>query len=171
MTDKQQLIQLPDGSRAALEVAALLDQPFAVTLLIYFGFSADALDSLFDRSIFRETLTNPAEFINCELRDEFLCRMPWSRKRRLCEQVGEILSHRRGALDEAAGFFCRAHRYGDARICYVQAAKEACHSGEYTRAFSLLRRAIEIWPAGEDTEKRTHSLPKSRPLPCANPYR
>ena len=158
VTAQQQLIQLPDGSRAILEAAALLNQPFSVPLLIDLGFSADTLDPLFDSGIFREPFPNRAEFTNSGLRNELLGGMPWSRKRRLCEQVGELLSHRCDALGEAADFFCRAHLYGNARICCVQAAKEACHSGQYAKAFSLFRRAIEIWPAGEDTEKRTHTL-------------
>jgi tetratricopeptide (TPR) repeat protein len=140
-----------DGSSSG---SALLCPP----LLIDLGFSADALDPLFDNGIFREPFPNRAEFSNSELRNELLAGMPWSRKRRLCEQVGELLSERRGTLDEAADFFCRAHRYGNARNCCVGAAKEACHSGQYTKAFSLFRRAIEIWPAGEDADKRTHTL-------------
>jgi len=91
VTAQQQLIQLPDGSRAILEAAALLDQPFSVPLLIDLGFSADALDPLFDSGIFRETFPNRAEFTNSGLRNELLAGMPWSRKRRLCEQVGELL--------------------------------------------------------------------------------
>jgi DNA-binding CsgD family transcriptional regulator/tetratricopeptide (TPR) repeat protein len=158
VTAQEQLIQLPDGSRAMLEAAALLDQPFSVTLLIDLGFSADALDPLFDNSILCEPLPNRAEFRNPGLRNRLLAGMPWSRKRRLCEQVGELLSHRSDALGEAADFFCRAHRYGNARICCVGAAKEACHSGHYAKAFSLLRRAMEIWPAGADTDKRTQTL-------------
>jgi DNA-binding CsgD family transcriptional regulator/tetratricopeptide (TPR) repeat protein len=158
VTAQEQLIQLPDGSRAMLEAAALLDQPFSVTLLIDLGFSADALDPLFDNGILCEPLPNRAEFTNTELRDELLGQMSWSKKRHFCEQLGKLLSDRRDTLDEAADFFCRAHRYRDARVCRVQAAEEACHRGQYTKAFSLLKRALEIWPAGEDTDKRTQTL-------------
>jgi DNA-binding CsgD family transcriptional regulator/tetratricopeptide (TPR) repeat protein len=158
VTAQQQLNQLPDGSRAILEAAALLDQPFSVPLLIDLGFSAEALDPLFDNGILREPFPTAAEFTNSELRNGLLGQMSWSKKRHFCEQVGELLSERRDALEDAADFFCRAHRYGDARVCRVQAAKEACHSGQYTKAFSLLRRAIEIWPAGEDADKRSHAL-------------
>jgi hypothetical protein len=94
-----------DGSRAILEAAALLNQPFSVPLLIDLGFSADTLDPLSDSGIFREPFPNRAEFTNSGLRNELLAGMPWSRKRRLCEQVGELLSHRRDALGEAAFFF------------------------------------------------------------------
>ncbi len=158
MTAQQQLIQLADGSRAILEAAALLDQPFSVSLLIDLGFSADSLDPLFDSDILRETLPTRAEFTNSELRNELLGRMPWSKKRRFCEQVGVLLSQRPDSLDEAADFFCRAHRYVNARVCRVQAAEEACHSGQYTKAFSLLQQALQIWPAGEDADKRSHAL-------------
>jgi hypothetical protein len=50
--------QLPDGSRAILEAAGLLDQPFSVPLLIGLAFSADALDPFFDGGIFREPFPN-----------------------------------------------------------------------------------------------------------------
>ena len=158
VTARQQPIQLPEGSRALLEAAVLLDEPFSVPLLIDLGFSADALDPVFDNGIFREPFPNRAEFANPELRSRLLGEMSWSRKRHLCEQAGELLSKRRDTLDEAAEFFYRAHRYGDASVCRVQAAEEACHSGQYAKAFSLLKRALEIWPAGQDSDKRIHAL-------------
>jgi len=141
-----------------LEAAALLDEPFSVPLLIDLGFSADALDPLFDNGIFREPSSNRAEFADPELRSGLLGQMSWSRKRHLCEQAGELLSRRRDTLDEAAEFYYRAHRYGDASVCRVQAAEEACHSGQYAKAFSLLKRALEIWPAGRDADRRIHAL-------------
>jgi ATP/maltotriose-dependent transcriptional regulator MalT len=158
VTAQRQLNQLPDSSRAILEAAALLDQPFSVSLLIDLGFSVEALDPLFDNGIFGEPSPSRAEFTDSELRNELLDRMPWSKKRRFCEQVGELLRHRRDSLDEAADFFCRAYRYGDARVCRIQAAEEACHSGQYTKAFRLLQQALEIWPSGEDVDKRSHAL-------------
>jgi DNA-binding CsgD family transcriptional regulator/tetratricopeptide (TPR) repeat protein len=158
VTAQQQLTQLPDSSRAILEAAAILDQPFSVPLLIDLGFSADLLDPLFDNGILREPFPNQAEFTNSELRNGLLGQMSWSKKRHFCEQVGELLSKGRDTLEEAADYFCRAHRLKDARVCRMQAAEAACHSGEYAKAFSLWKRAIEIWPAGEDADKRSHAL-------------
>jgi hypothetical protein len=113
---------------------------------------------LFDNGIFGEPSPSRADFTDSELRNELLGRMPWSKKRRLCEQVGELLRHRRDSLDEAADSFYRAHRYGDARVCRMQAAEEACHRGQYTKAFKLLQQALEIWPSGEDVDKRNARL-------------
>jgi DNA-binding CsgD family transcriptional regulator/tetratricopeptide (TPR) repeat protein len=158
VTAQQQLIQLPDGSRAILETAALLDQPFSVPLLIDLGFSADALDPLFDNGIFREPVPNRAEFTNSELRNGLLAQMSWSKKRRFCEHVGELLSKRPDTLDQAADLFCRAHRYADARDCRTRAAEEACHSGQYAKAFSLWNRVLEIWPANENADQRSRAL-------------
>jgi hypothetical protein len=59
VTAQQQTIQLPDGARAVLEAAALLDEPFSIPLLIDLGFSADALDPLFDNAIFPRTVPKP----------------------------------------------------------------------------------------------------------------
>jgi hypothetical protein len=158
VTAQEQLIRLPDGSRAMLEAAALLDEPFSVPLLIDLGFSADDLDPLFDNDIFGESFPNQAEFTNSELRNWLLSQMSWSKKRHFCEQFGELLSSRRDTLDQAADLFCLAHRYSDARACRTQAAGEACHSGQYAKAFSLWKRALEIWPATEDADQRSHAL-------------
>jgi tetratricopeptide (TPR) repeat protein len=158
VTAQEQLTQLPDGSRAILEAAALLDEPFSVPLLIDLGFSADRLDPLFDNGIFRELSLNQAEFTNSGLRNGLIDQISWSKRRHFCVQVGELLSKRRDTLDQAADFFCRAHRYGDARVCRTQAAEEACHSGQYTKAFNHWKRVLEIWPANEDADKRTHAL-------------
>jgi DNA-binding CsgD family transcriptional regulator/tetratricopeptide (TPR) repeat protein len=158
VTAQEQLTQLPDGSRAILEAAALLDEPFSVPLLIDLGFSADRLDPLFDNDIFRELSLNQAEFTDSGLRNGLLDQMSWSKRRHFCAQVGELLSKRRDTLDQGADFFCRAHRYGDARVCRTQAAEEACHSGQYAKAFSLWKGALEIWPAGENVDQRSHAL-------------
>lgn len=53
MTTQEELIRLPDDSKAILEAAALLDEPFFVPLLIDRGFSVNGLDPLFDAGILR----------------------------------------------------------------------------------------------------------------------
>ena len=158
MTAQEQLIHLTDDSRTILEAAALLDQPFSVPLLIDLGFSPDLLDPLFDNGILREPFPDRAEFTNAELQNELLGKITWSKRRRFCEQVGVLLGQRRDCLEEAAGFFCRAHRYEDARLCRVQAAELACQCGHYPKAFRLLQQALENWPAGEEADKRSHTL-------------
>jgi DNA-binding CsgD family transcriptional regulator len=158
VTAQEQLSQLPNGSRTLLEAAALLDEPFSVPLLIDLGFSVEALDPLFDNDIVRESFPNQAGFTNSELRNWLLDQMSWSKKRHFYEQVGGLLSNRRDTLDQAADFFCLAHRYGDARACRRQAAEEACHSGQYAKAFGLWKRALEIWPAREGADERSHAL-------------
>jgi rhodanese-related sulfurtransferase len=105
VTAQRQLNQLPDSSRAILEAATLLDQPFSFSLLIDLGFSVEALDPLFDNGIFGEPFPSRAEFTDSELRNELLGRMPWSKKRRFCEQVGELLEVRVYPA-HGAGSFC-----------------------------------------------------------------
>jgi DNA-binding NarL/FixJ family response regulator len=158
MATSREVLQLPDGSQAILEAASLLDQPFSVPLLIDLGFSADWLDPLFDQGILREQVSARAEFTSSELRSELLERMPWSKRRRLCEQIARLLSQRRETLGDAVEFFCRAHRYGDARVSSMQAAEEACDRGHYAKAFSLLQQALNFWPPGEDVDKRSYAL-------------
>ena len=158
MTSQEQLLQLTNESKAILEAAALLDEPFSVPLLIDLGFSADCLDPLFDNGIFRESLPDQVEFTNSELRNGLLDQISWSKRRHFCERVGELLRKRRDTLDQAADFFCRAHRYGDARACRMQAAEEACHSGQYAKAFSFWKGVFTIWPAIEDADQRTRAL-------------
>ena len=51
----------PVGVDRYLRDDHILDEPFSVALLIDLGFSADALDPLFDSGIFREPLPNRAE--------------------------------------------------------------------------------------------------------------
>jgi tetratricopeptide (TPR) repeat protein len=48
----------------------------------------------------------------------------------------------------------------------VQAAEEACHSGLYAKAFSLLKRALEIWPADRDADRRIHALKEMARCAC-----
>jgi hypothetical protein len=145
-----------------------LDQPFSVSVLIDLGFSAETLDPLFDNGIFGEPFPSRAEFTDSELRSELLGQMPWSKKRRLCAQVGELLRHRRDTLDEAADFFCRAHRYRDARVCRVQAAEEASHSGSISRLLGFCSKPSRSGPLARTSTtelmplKRWHAVPVTR---------
>jgi DNA-binding CsgD family transcriptional regulator/tetratricopeptide (TPR) repeat protein len=158
MATTRQVLQVPDGAQAILEAAALLDQPFSVPLLIELGFLADLLDPLFDYGILQEQVSARAEFTSSELRSELLDRMPWSKRRRLCEQIARLLSQRRETLGHAAEFFCRAHRYGAARVSFMRAAEEARDRGYYAEAFGRLQQALKIWPPGEDVDKRSYAL-------------
>jgi len=158
VTAQEQLLQLSNESKAILEAAALLDEPFSVPLLVDLGFSPDGLDPIFDNGIFHESLPDQAEFTNSELRNGLLDQISWSKKRQFCEHAGELLRKRRDTLEQAADFFCRAHRYADARVCRMQAAEEACHRGQYAKAFSLWKRVLEIWPATVDADRRTRAL-------------
>ena len=86
-----------------LEAAALLDEPFSVPLLIDLGFSADALDPLFDNGIFREPSPNRAEFADPELRNGLLDQMSWSRKRHLYVTLEFLVFWARGVMADFEG--------------------------------------------------------------------
>jgi DNA-binding NarL/FixJ family response regulator len=135
-----------DGSRAILEAAALLNQPFSVPLLIDLGFSADTLDPLSDSGIFREPFPNRAEFTNSGLRNELLAGMPWSRKRRLCEQVGELLSHQLRANNVVTLQFL---------VLWVSGVM-ADFEGNHALATEQYRELFSLW---HETEDRMMAVP------------
>jgi hypothetical protein len=80
VTTQEKLIRLPDDSKASLEAAALLDEPFFIPWLIDLGFSVNGLNPLFDAGILREVFSDQAVFANSELRSRLLEQMPWSKK-------------------------------------------------------------------------------------------
>ena len=129
VTAQEQLLQLANESKAILEAAALLDEPFSVPLLIDLGFSPDSLDPLFDKGIFRESLPDQAEFTNSELRNGLLDQISWSKKRHFCEQVGELLRKRRDSLDRARHGCVEVHRGEQSEICSARAAEHRQAAG------------------------------------------
>ena len=133
---------LPETSRAVLEAAALLEPPFLIASLLGLGFDAAALDPLFDSGRLRETSPGQADFARAEWRDEILGSLAWSRKRRLCEQLAKLLSGRDETLGQAAQLHGGAHRYREARGCWVRAAEAACRRGQYEATFGHFRRAL-----------------------------
>jgi tetratricopeptide (TPR) repeat protein len=141
-----------------LDAAALLEPPFSVATLLGLGVDAEALDPLFDSGLLRERLPGQAEFARAESRDEILGSLAWSRKRRLCEQLAKLLSGRDETLGQAAQLYGWAHRYREARGCWVRSAQAACRQGQYEVAFGHFRRAFELWPAHEDLEDRNRHL-------------
>jgi hypothetical protein len=95
VTAQEELIRLPDDSKAKLEAAALLDEPFFVPLLIDLGFSADGLDPLFDAGILREVFSDQSVFANSELRTGLLTQE---------NQNDETRAAIRGVLAETAWY-------------------------------------------------------------------
>ena len=81
----------------------LFAEPFSVPLLIDLGFSADALDPLFDNGIFREPSPNRAEFADPELRNGLLDQMSWSRKRHLYVTLEFLVFWARGVMADFEG--------------------------------------------------------------------
>jgi len=91
--------------------------------------------------------------------------MSWSKKRHFCEQVGELLSERRDTLDEAADFFAGLTVMGMLAFVACRQPKKPAIAASTTKAFSLLERALEIWPAGEDADSEAMPLKRWRAVP------
>lgn len=148
----------PPEAVAALTVAAILEDPVDLPVLTSLGVTGPELDALFDEGALIQESPVTARLNPGIDRDEALRTLSWSARRRLHERAAETLASRPGRQEEAARHFLAACRYAEARALMVREAERAAESQEFDRATTLLRQALDLWPADENPAERTGVL-------------
>jgi DNA-binding NarL/FixJ family response regulator len=144
---------LSEGALRALDLAAVAGLRLELELLVAVTGEA-GISELLDRGLLLEEKPGVASFRHALAREALYAAVPWSRRRALHRQLAAELERRtaapvtiaehwfaggeaercRGALLAAAEGFWRVHAHGDAA--------------------RVTRRALELWPEGEDERGR-----------------
>jgi DNA-binding winged helix-turn-helix (wHTH) protein/tetratricopeptide (TPR) repeat protein len=164
---RKRLSALPDGSRSALSVAAVIGHDFDLGLLSRVtGHSADQLLEALDSSLANDTIVASAQapgafaFAHDLIRELLYSELPASERCRLHLQVGQSLEERSVAgmsvpSAELAHHFLAALPFGElsAAIAHARAAASAAlRVAAHADARALLLRAIEATKIGTEAE-------------------
>jgi len=169
---RKRLIALPEGSRAALSVAAVIGHDYDLGLLSRVtGHNADRLLEELDSSLANETIVASLQapgsfaFAHDLIREVLYSELSASERCRLHLQVGQALEERRSAgmqvpSVELAHHFLAALPYGE--LAYAigharAAASAAMRVAAYADARVLLLRALEATKVGAEADPATLS--------------
>jgi len=167
---RRRLIDLPEASRAALSVAAVIGHDFDLGLLSRVtGQGAEQLLEALDSSLANESIVASSQapgafaFAHELIREVLYAELPASERCRLHYQVGQALEARRAAgiqipSTELAHHFLSALPHGDLRYAINHAraaAGAAMRMAAHVDARLLLIRALEAVKFGLDSEPAT----------------
>ncbi len=131
---------------------------FPVFLLVHFGIAPEVLDRCFETGVLVERDPGNAGF-NCAVtRRRTAEAVPWGRRRCLHRRLATAIEATGGSPNEAAEHYAAAHAYPEARCAWIGFADAACAQKRYGEALAAFRKALEIWPAGEDDPERGRVL-------------
>ncbi|MFD2091510.1 ATP-binding protein [Blastococcus deserti] len=116
------------------------------------------VDPLIDDGLLLESDAGLAVFRHALVRDALYRSIPWSRRRQLHQEVAERLTGR-GAPDAVvAEHWIAGHEPSKARPLLLAAAEARCAVHAYRDAAGLARRALTLWPDGDDPGGRLSVL-------------
>src|SRR5215211_33204 len=149
--------ELSDEARAAAEVAAVAGEEFELDLVA--GLASDAgLAELLDRGVVVEATPAHGAFRHSLTREALYADVPWLRRRGLHRGLAEALDARGGSSMAVASHWVGARDESRAREALLRAAGDSRALHAYRDAARAGRQALDLWPEGEDEERRIAAL-------------
>ena len=146
----------PAGRRAA-EVAAVAGDRFRIEPAVELA-DEPGIGELLEHGLVRECGDGVAAFRHALVRDALYRDVPWLRRRALHRELGERLEGDGGPSVEVATHWVGAHDEERARSAFLHAADEFEAVDAFRDAAAMARRALELWPDGEEVEARLNAL-------------
>jgi DNA-binding CsgD family transcriptional regulator len=148
---------LPEETRAALDVAAVAGETFDLELVAELA-SAERLGELLELGLIGEAGEGTGAFRHALTREALYADIPWLRRQALHRDLAEGLSARRGRSIEIATHWLGAKQQTRARAALLAAADESRAVHAYRDATRAGRQALEVWQEGEDDDARLEVL-------------
>ncbi|HSH83513.1 MAG TPA: hypothetical protein VLA19_33690, partial [Herpetosiphonaceae bacterium] len=145
---------LPDPARQALEIAAVAGLRFDLDLVAALAGGETGLDVPIERGLIVEVAPGQAAFRHALTREALYGDIPWPRRRALHRQIAARLQIRGMPPGEIAEHWLAARDFEQGRCALLVAAEASCSMHAYRDAASAGRRALELWPEGEDEPGR-----------------
>jgi tetratricopeptide (TPR) repeat protein len=120
--------------------------------------SAAGLAELAERGLIAEDGLGSAAFRHALARDALYGDVPWLQRRILHRRLAEALEREPGRSMEVATHWLGARNEPRAREALVVAAQESRAVHAHRDAVRAGRQALELWPAGDDADRRASAL-------------
>jgi DNA-binding CsgD family transcriptional regulator len=149
--------ELSAEARAAAEAAAAAGEAFDLELVGRLASDA-GLTELAERGLIDEDGAGRARFRHALTREALHADVPWLRRRALHRQLAEALEGSGAPSREIATQWLGARDGARAREALLRAAEESEAVHAYRDAAAAGRQALELWPEGEEAERRGVAL-------------
>jgi DNA-binding CsgD family transcriptional regulator len=149
--------ELSEAAREAAEVAAVAGERFDLRLVAELS-SEEGLLELIEQGQLEEQDEGHAAFRHALAQEALYAEVPWLRRRALHTRLAEALRQAGGESMEIATHWDRAGATALAQTALADAAREFESLHAYRDATKAGRRALELWPHGEEEELRVEAL-------------
>ncbi len=153
-----QLDGLSENARELLELAATIGIEFDMELLCELAEDESAIDELLERQIIFEQDGGMGAFRHNLILESIRKEILWSRRRNLNKRIAQAMEKRHVAPHIIGEYWIRAGDKTKARNAYMESAQHYCSIHAYWDSATLAEKALELWPKGEDEEKRLSTL-------------
>lgn len=149
--------ELSEEARTAAAAAAVAGESFDLTLVGDIA-SAPGLGELIERGLVTEAGPGVGAFRHALTREALYNDVPWLERRALHRRLAGALEASGAASIEVATHWLGAREATRAREALLRAAKESRTLHAYRDAARAGREALELWPEGEQEERRIQTL-------------
>ena len=144
---------LSKAGRTALAAAAAAGPRFDLELVAALADEAGLAEAI-ERGLIAEVAPGQGAFRHALAREAFYGEVGWLRQRALHRQLATLMEARSAAPYLVAEHWLAARELERARPALVAAAEAASAVHAYRDAAEAARRALEVWPEGEDEAGR-----------------
>ena len=152
-----QASELSSAGRAAAEVAAVAGETFGMDLVADAS-SGAGLAELVESGLAAETAEGEGAFRHALTREALYADVPWVHRRALHRSLAQALETSGAGAAEVATHWVGARDHRRAREALLRAARDSQAVHAYRDAARAGRQALELWPEGEDAERRIEAL-------------
>ena len=149
--------ELSEEARAAADAAAIAGEAFDLELVGEVS-TARGLAELVERGVVTETGPGAGAFRHALTREALYADVPWMQRRSLHRRLAEALEEGGARGIEVATHWLGAREDAHARAALLRAAAESRGVHAYRDAVRAGRHALELWPEGEEEERRIEAL-------------
>jgi DNA-binding CsgD family transcriptional regulator len=151
------LDRLPPAALAAAETAAVLGPSFGANVLLDLIGNDVPFDLLTESGLI-VAAGEDAAFRHGLIREAVYAGVPWARRRTLHRQIAARLEALGAPPHLTAEHWLAGHEPERARGALLAAAEASCRLHAYRDAALSAGRALELWPAGVDEQRRLEVL-------------
>ena len=149
--------ELSQKGRAAADAAAVAGEAFDLAVVGEIA-SGAGLAELLERGLVTEADPGLGAFRHALTREALYADVPWLQRRALHRRLAEALEARGAGSMEVATHWLGAREAARAREALLRAAEESRAIHAYRDAARAGREALELWPEGEQEERRIQTL-------------
>jgi DNA-binding CsgD family transcriptional regulator len=150
--------RLSQEARHSLEIAATIGMQFDLDLVAELMGSEAGLGAALESGLVIESDAGQATFRHALMREAVYSELPWPRRRALHREIAARLERQNAPLSVVAEHWQVGRDVTRARNALVQLADKSCAVHAYRDAANAARRALELWPEGEEEEQRLDLL-------------